>query len=243
MLLNQFTYHSPKTIGGGGHLGWDIAIPIISLDANFGNRGPQLQDTGTGFGDIALGPIIQFDPIVNAQGRPTFIQRLALSVSLPIGEYDETKDFNLGTNFYSVNPSWAATWMPAERWEISWRLQYIYNFKNNDPASSIPMVFNGNSVRDTQAGQAAWSNFAASYEFIPNISVGLSGYYLKQLEDDKVNGERLESSQETVLGIGPGLFWKISEKQLFWLNAYHETEVENRPSNDFSIQARFAYAF
>lgn len=240
-LVNQFTYYSPKTIGRGGHLGWSIILPIVSLDADFGAKGPQLKDNGTGFGDISLGPMVQFDPIVDAQGRPTFVQRLALDVSLPIGEYDETKDFNPGSNFYSINPYWAATWMPAERWEMSWRLNYLYNFKNSDPASSTHQLFNGDPVRDTQAGQAAWSNFAASYEVIPNVSVGLNGYYFKQLEDDKVNGQRLEDSREEVLGIGPGLLWKNTKGPWLWFNVYHETEVENRAKNDFSVQARLAY--
>lgn len=242
-LVNQFTYYSPKTIGRGGHLGWSIILPIVSLDADFGAKGPQLKDNGTGFGDISLGPMVQFDPIVDAQGRPTFVQRLALDVSLPIGEYDETKDFNPGSNFYSINPYWAATWMPAERWEMSWRLHYLYNFKNSDPASSTYQLFNGDPVRDTQAGQAAWSNFAASYEVIPNVSVGLNGYYFKQLEDDKVNGQRLEDSREEVLGIGPGLLWKNTKGPWLWFNVYHETEVENRAKNDFSVQARLAYPF
>lgn len=242
-LINQFSYYSPETIGGGAHLGWSLLVPLVSLDGDFGDAGAKLKDNAFGLGDITAGPQIQFDPIVDSTGRPVFVQRVAFDVIMPTGKYDEDKDLNQGSNTYSLNPYWAATWMPAPRWELSWRLHYLYNFKNDDPASSSPVPFEGQPVRDTQAGKSAWINFAASYEIIPNLSVGINGYYFKQLSDDRVNGQRLEDSREKVLGIGPGLFWKISEGDGFWLNTYHETQVENRAKNDFAVQLRFAHAF
>ncbi|WP_297832293.1 transporter [Pseudomonas sp.] len=242
-LITQLSYYSPNTIGAGAHLGWDLLLPIVSLDGNFGENGSQLKDNATGLGDITTGPLVQFDPIVDAHGRPVFVQRLALDMLLPTGKYDAHKDLNQSSNFYSLNPYWAATWMPAPRWEVSWRLHYLYNFKNNDPASSSVHSYEGQPVRNTQAGKAAWINFAASYEVLPHISVGLNGYYFKQLADDEVNGQRLADSREKVLGIGPGLFWKIDDRDGFWLNTYHETQVENRAANDYAVQLRYAHTF
>jgi hypothetical protein len=242
-LINQLSYYSPNTIGGGAHLGWSLLVPIVSLDGDFGDNGAKLQDNGTGLGDIVVGPQIQFDPIVNALGRPVFVQRLAFDTILPTGKYDKHKDLNPGSNFFSLNPYWAATWMPAPRWEVSWRLHYLYNFKNNDPASSSAQLFEGQPVRDTQAGQSAWANFTASYEVFPSVSVGINGYYFRQLSDDEVNGNRLSDSREKVLGIGPGLFWKISDGQGFWLNTYKETGVENRARTDYAVQIRYAHKF
>ncbi|PQO98926.1 phenol degradation protein meta [Pseudomonas frederiksbergensis] len=242
-LINQLSYYSPDTIGGGAHLGWSLLVPIISLDGDFGDHGAKLQDNGTGLGDVTVGPQIQFDPIVDAHGRPVFVQRLAFDTILPTGKYDKHKDLNPGSNYFSLNPYWAATWMPAPRWEVSWRLHYLYNFKNKDPASSSTQLFEGQPVRDTQAGQSAWANFTASYEVIPNVSLGINGYYFKQISDDKVNGDRLSNSREKVLGIGPGLFWKISDGQGFWLNTYKETGVENRAQTDYAVQIRYAHTF
>lgn len=242
-LLNQFSYYSPQAIWKSAHLGWNLIVPIVSLDGDFGDAGPKLKDNGVGLGDIITGPQVVFDPLVDEHGRPVLANRIALEVILPTGKYDKHRDLNQGSNFYSFNPYWASTWLPAPRWELSWRLYYLYNFKNRDPASSSAQIFEGGLVRDTQAGQAAWANFSASYELIPNLSVGISGYYFKQLEDDQVNGRRLTDSREKVLGIGPGLFWKISAAEGFWLNTYHEVSAENRAKNDFSVQVRFAHAF
>ncbi|WP_191486893.1 transporter [Pseudomonas sp. FEN] len=242
-LINQLSYYSPDSIGGGAHLGWNLLVPIVSLDGNFGDNGAKLQDNGTGLGDITVGPQIQFDPIVNAEGRPVFVQRLAFDTILPTGKYDKHKDLNPGSHFVSLNPYWAATWMPIPRWEVSWRLYYLYNFKNSDPASSSAQSFEGQPVRDTRAGQSAWANFSASYEVFPKVSVGINGYYFKQISDDEVNGSRLSNSREKVLGIGPGMFWKISEGQGFWLNTYKETGVENRARQDYAVQVRYAHTF
>lgn len=242
-LINQLSYYSPDTIGGGAHLGWSLLVPIISLDGDFGDNGAKLQDNGTGLGDVTVGPQIQFDPIVDTHGRPVFVQRLAFDTILPTGKYDKHKDLNPGSNYFSLNPYWAATWMPAPRWEVSWRLHYLYNFKNNDPASSSTQLFEGQPVRDTRAGQSAWANFTASYEVVPNVSVGINGYYFRQISDDEVNGGRLSNSREKVLGIGPGLFWKISDGQGFWLNTYKETGVENRAQTDYAVQIRYAHTF
>lgn len=243
-LLNQLSYYSPHSIGMGAHLGWNLIVPIVYLDGDFSDGGAKLKDNATGLGDITTGPQAQFDLITDKDGRPLFIQRFGADFILPTGKYDKHKDINESSNFYSFNPYWAATLMPAPRWELSWRLYYLYNFKNDSPASSSPQSFNGQTVRETQAGQSAWANFAFSYEVVPNVSVGLNGFYFKQLADDKVNGDRLEDSREQVLGVGPGLFVKgRKEGQGLWLNVYKESNVENRARNDFSVQLRIAHAF
>lgn len=242
-LLNQFSYYSPQALWKGAHLGWNLIVPIVSLDGDFGDAGPKLKDNGVGLGDIVIGPQVVFDPMLDDHGRPVFVNRVALDVILPTEKYDKHRDLNQGSHFHSLNPYWASTWMPAPDWELSWRLYYLHNFKNRDPASSSPLVFEGGPVRDTQAGQAAWANFTASYEVIPHLSVGVNGYYFRQLEDDEVNGRRLTDSREKVLAVGPGLFWKINAGDGLWFNTYHELSAENRAKNDFSVQVRFAHAF
>lgn len=243
-LLNQVSYTSPNALGNShAHLGWSIIVPLVSLDASFGSSGAQLVDNGTGLGDITIGPQVQFDPLLDGSGRPVYVQRFALDFMLPTGKYDADKDLNPGTNALTINPYWAASWMPVPRWELSWRLNYIHNSKNTDPASSSPSYYRGEVVRDTQAGHSMWLNFAGSHEVRPGLSVGLNGYFFKQIGDDKVNGEQLADSREQVLGIGPGVFWQVHKGLDVWFNTYHETKVENRSQNDLIVQVRLAHAF
>jgi hypothetical protein len=51
-LINQFSYYSPDTIGGGTHLGWSLLVPVVSLDGDFGDNGVKLKDNGVGLGQL-----------------------------------------------------------------------------------------------------------------------------------------------------------------------------------------------
>jgi hypothetical protein len=56
---------------------------------------------------------------------------------------------------------------------------------------------------DTQPGQAFHMNYAASYEVWENFRIGLAGYLLYQLTDDKVDGNDIGQSRERVIRLGP----------------------------------------
>lgn len=242
VVINQFDYKFEKPVLGG-NVGVLALLPIVGLDADFGDKGPQLVDNDSGLSDVTLAAYFQFRPIIH-EGRPVFSQRLELGVILPSGKYSDDVDFNQSSNYVSLSPYWSFTLLPAPRWEISGRLNYVYNFKNSSPAGSAPLDWNGEAVKNTRAGQAAWLNFAASYEVLPNINVGLNGYYLKQISDDQVNGDTLVNSKEEVLGVGPGVFWSSDDKKTaVWLNAYTESSVKNRFENSSRLQFRIVHAF
>lgn len=60
------------------------------------------------------------------------------------------------------------------------------------------------------------------------MRLGLNGYYLQQLSDDRIDGNEQSRSKERVLGIGPGLKYTYERLSLY-LNTYYETAAENRP--------------
>lgn len=241
VLINQFSYAFPQTI-----MGWRPAlmaiVPLVRVDASFG-PGPSLKSGGTGFGDITLDASLQSEPVTSPEGGRLFVQRFAASLILPTGEYKKDVDVNQGSGYASFNPYWAATLFPAPRWEMSWRAHYLYNFKNDSPASSRPQQLNGQSVTNTQAGEAAWINFAASYAVTPDVSIGINGYYFEQLTNHRANGVELADSRERVLGIGPGMMWRISPQKALWVNAYTESMARNRAASDLNLQVRTVFSF
>lgn len=244
-LVNHFSYTSPVEICGA-ILGVNIVLPIVSVHTSFGQPGAALQGGGTALGDVTIGPSLQFKPVMGDRG-PLFVQRVEFSVIAPTGKYDQGRDINQGSGVYSLNPYWAATWFPAAGWEASWRLNYLYNFRNDKPASSSPLAFQGAPVRDTQAGRAAWVNFTTSYEIAPRIRAGLNGYYFKQLSDNEINRVRIDNSREQVLGVGPGMMFEVQRQggkhDALWINTYVESQVRNRTRNDRIVQVRYAYEF
>lgn len=231
--LTQLIYQSDQTLLLGGKWGLNVIVPVVGIDLDVNI--PFLEDNGSGFGDLLVGPFLQWDPIMGANG-PIFMHRFELAFILPTGKYDDDKELNPGSNFVSFNPYWAATLFLTPQWTVSTRIHYLYNFKNDDPNRGFA------GANDTQAGQAVHANFSTAYEIIPSLRLGINGYYLKQFTDLEVDGDSIGGTREQVLGIGPGLLWSISKDAFVFLNVYFETEAENRPEGE-RYNLRFVYHF
>jgi len=235
--LSQFIYQSDQDILLGGKWGLDIIVPLVSLEMNYGvtNTFGFPEDNGSGFGDILIGPFLQWDPVMGKNG-PLFMHRVEFQMIFPTGKYDEGK-INPGSNFFSFNPYWAGTFFITPRFTATTRIHYLWNGENDDP---------GHDVNDSRAGQAIHANFAMAYEVLPKqLRMGINGYYLKQITDSEINGKEVSQSREQVLGIGPGLLWHISGDNHLFFNIYFEGllfETENRPEGT-RINARYVHHF
>lgn len=200
-----------------GFYGAEILLPLadVDLDTSFGPK-----DRERGVGDLIVSPFILQWTDHKLFGMPYF-HRFVFSVSLPTGKYDHNQPVNIGSNMVSINPYYAFTIMPAVKLELSARLHYLWNSENDEP-------FVGLGARTIQPGQAFHANYAASYEVVKGVRLGINGYALQQLTEDKIDGRSQANSEERVFGIGPGIKWSGNGLSLY-LNSYFETGAENRP--------------
>ena len=232
--LNQVTFQSDTEIMLGAKWGLDVIVPFVMLDLKYGTAGP-FADNGSGLGDIWVGPYLQWDPIMGDNG-PKFMHRFSLGFIFPTGDYDRNKELNQGSNFFSFNPYWAATYFVTPQLTISTRIHFLWNDKNDEPNRYV-------SASEVQAGQAIHLNFASSYGVIPNkLRVGINGYYLRQIKDTQYDGIEQPGSKEKVFAIGPGALYSINKDAHFFLNLYFEKRAEMRPEGE-RINARFVYHF
>ncbi|HXV21028.1 MAG TPA: transporter [Desulfuromonadales bacterium] len=230
--LTQLVYQSDQELLWGGKWGMNVIVPYVSIDLEM--TPPLLRDNGSGLGDIVVGPFLQWDPVMGKSG-PLFMHRIELQMLLPTGKYDDDKDLNPGSNFFSFNPYWAGTVFLTPKWTGSWRLHYLWNAENNDPNDV-------RAVDDSQAGQAVHANFASAYEVLPGqLRLGLNGYYLKQITASEVDGHDV-SGRERVFAVGPGLLWHLSRDSHLFFNAYFETAAENRTEGE-RFTLRFVHHF
>jgi hypothetical protein len=227
--LSQFIYQSNQTVPFtfGGKWGMDVIIPIVGIDLSYNDPRPFPQENGPGFGDILVGPFIQWDPIMGKNG-PILMQRIEFQTTFPTGEYNSDKALNPGSNSFTFNPYYAATLFITPKWTATTRFHYLWCSENDRPNKLDKLRFG--ATDSMQAGQAIHFNYATEYEVIPKmLRLGLNGYYLKQFARSEANDKTIPGSKEQVFAIGPGALFSFSQNNHLFFNAYFEMEARNRP--------------
>jgi anthranilate 1,2-dioxygenase (deaminating, decarboxylating) large subunit len=214
--LTQATYQSGTELLPGARWGLNVMLPLVFIDSD------PLPETDSGFGDLLVGPFLQWDPIMGKEG-PRMLNRIELQTIWPTGKYDEKRALNPGSNHFSFNPYWSATLFLTQEVTASWRIHYLWNDTNDDP-------FGG--ADELKAGQAWHGNFTLDTAVFPKtLRVGLNGYFFDQLTHTRVDGRSIDDD-ERVFAVGPGGIWHISPDMHLFFNVYKEFEAENRPEGE-----------
>lgn len=225
-LLLQYAKITKKKIWGG-YYGWEVLLPLVDIepDTSFINEGNR------GVGDLIISPFLLQWTDTTLFGKPYF-QRINAIFAVPTGSYKRGREVNIGSNTYRFNPYYAGTLHLNKKWAASFRMHYLWSGKNDSPTGPFD---------STQAGNAFHINMATSFQFTSKWRVGLSGYYLKQTTDDRINGISQSDSKEQVFGLGPGLFYRHKNSSCTF-NSYREFNAENR-SEGYKLLAKCNHVF
>ena len=216
----------------GGYYGAELLLPVVDIQPD--TTLPGLPRYGeAGLSDLIVSPFMLQWTDSKLFGRPYF-HRLNLIFGVPTGNHNAENDVNPGNNAFRFNPYYAATLLLTPKLSTSVRLHYLWNGKNTDPNPRL-------HADDIQPGTAFHMNYALSYEVWPKVRLGLAGYYLKQLTEDRIDGVKQPASKAGIFAIGPGLRYR-TKGGFFNLNSYFESGATNRPQG-YRILVRYAWLF
>lgn len=209
----------------GGDWAMHIIVPVVHQTVELGGD----SSTVTGLGDFI------FTPFAVGWHAGDWHWLATVELYAPTGKYksgDPRK--SIGANHWSVEPVFAFTWLPQSGWEVSARLMYNIKAKNRDfrPAPGAPKM-------DYESGDDFHMDYLVGKRFGP-WGIGLSGYYLKQTTNDKLDGRKISSAigpwssgrKGEVFAVGPSAIYTSSTGTMFIAQWQHETYAKNRFKGD-----------
>lgn len=203
-IVPRLVWVSEKKMLGGNFV-LDALVPLVHLRASAGNV--KFQDSG--IGDVMLGTALGY------HFSPNLHSAFALDFYLPTGNYDKNNIANIGTNRFTIEPAYALTYI-NDKLNADLRIGYLYNGENSDT--------------NYQNGDEFHFDYAIGLNN-KNFTYGISGYYQKQIQNDKSNGIEVSNSKTEGFSIGPSLKYQY---QNWFITAKYEKELmaKNKTEGD-----------
>lgn len=208
----------------GGNWGWHVILPVVRQEIDLGGS-----KTTTGIGDLTINPFIL------SWHTKNWHWAAALDINLPTGEYKSGDPRrSIGANYWSIEPIFAVTYMGDDGWEVS--AKFMYNIKSENKDFRVAP---GTPKLDYQSGDEFHMDYLVGKRF-GAWGVGISGYYLKQLTNDEIEGRKIAANpglwsagrKGEVFAVGPSVTYTTKAGMHFIGQWQHETEVKNRFGGD-----------
>ena len=198
---------------------WHVVVPIVYKK----QRTDFVKDTMEGIGDI------YFSPLILGWHKPPFHWAAGLDIIAPTGRYSSHDLSTIGNNHWTFEPAFAASYIGANGFTASTKLMYD--------------IHTTDTTLHYREGQQFHLDYNVGYVFhkAKALKVGLSGYWLISLEDDKVSSNKIHNSGERVFAIGPSVGIQTG-KLCANLNIQKEFSARNRPEGT-SSWLNFIYSF
>jgi hypothetical protein len=204
---------------------------------------PSRIDLGSGkvssLGDVIVSPMMLGWRIA---GTPWSFVASPFKVILKTGSYDTKRSSNYGRNYMTWGPNAAVTYFDEAGYEVSVQANYLANGRNK--------------TTDYKSGNEFYTNFAVRRWLSDSFNVGVSGYYYKQVTDDKRAGVPVFSVMDPVADVlnngvgnrgqaaalGPTVNWAPVKDVWVNLRWHREFAVKNKSQGD-RLWVRASYAF
>ncbi len=210
-LVPRLDWVKPVSLFGADRWGTLFIVPVLDLDLNLSPvPGVTAKGRQRGLGDFTIGNGLHWT-------FPGFDMVNAVDVVAPTGAYDVADLVNPGQNKWVVRLNHMGTWHPAPAWDVSYRLHWDYNFKNNPT--------------DYVSGQTVYLNWAVGWKPQPQMTVGLAGYFLRQITNDRQGGQVVApgGNRVRVDGMGPCIKYFLPNHVMLTAKYFREFNARNHP--------------
>lgn len=223
----RLSYGIPEEYTPGFHIGFAVLKPFFYIDTYRKPPGnaPATHGHDTGPTDTLVTPFIignEFD----IPGLGHVEEALKLTANVPDGDYDKTQPINVGHHYWAYLPSYGVEAHPDEKTSLGVNITWMINETNK--------------ATNYRSGQETVTEFAAMRKVTDHLSLGLNGYYYRQITADKEDGEIFNGGfYGRATAIGPQLRYAMpfGGVTMKW---QHEFDVRNRPQgNRFWLQLAF----
>jgi hypothetical protein len=211
-VTDRVDWVKPVSILGADRWGTLFLLPWVDVNLSLSPvPGVNLHGSKSGIGDMTIGNGLHWTLPNNAE------EVLAFDVGIPTGAYEASDLANIGLNHWVLRLNNLGTWRPAPAWELSYRFHTDFNFKN--------------TATDYTSGQTVYLNWAAGWKPVPPLTLGISGYFLRQVTDDHQHGLSVgpDGNRVAVDGIGPCIKYFLPNHAILTAKFYHEFDARNRP--------------
>lgn len=209
----------------GANWAWHVIVPLVHQRTDLGGGSKSV----AGVGDITI------NPFALAWHSTNWHWVAGIDFNLPTGRYDSNDPRrSIGANYWSMVPLVGLSYLSANGWEASAKFMYNIKSENNDfrPGPGAPKM-------DYQSGDEFHMDYLVGKHVGP-WGFGLSGYYLKQVSNDEVDGRTIPARpglwstgrKGEVFAIGPSVTYRTKDGVHFTGEWHHEVEAENRFGGD-----------
>lgn len=165
----------------GGQLVAHAILPLVNVKVSAAGQ----SSSGSGLGDVSLGAGVAW------HHSPQLHSVAALDLVLPVGQYDATRQVNVGRNYASLQPAYLISWIDPNGLNADTKVGLSLNRTNKDTGY--------------RSGTELNIDYALGWGLGNGWVVGLGGNIYQQLSGDKSNGQAVPGSKGRAYSAGPNL--------------------------------------